>query len=51
MMNSYQDKKELFEMHYNIRVVLNNPIVPIFDFPELCLTRVIRTSKEIKFLL
>ncbi len=34
-------------MHYNVRVVLNNPIDPRFNFPESYLAHVIRTSREI----
>jgi hypothetical protein len=34
----YKDKEEPFNMHYNIRVVLNNPIDPMFYFPVIFLT-------------
>ncbi len=50
IINSYQDKKVLFRMHYYNRVVLNNPMDPKCYFPELYLENVIRTNKEIKFL-
>ena len=30
----YQYKGELFNMHYHIKVVLHNPIDPMFNFPE-----------------
>ncbi len=43
-------KGELFKMHYHIKVVLHNPIDPMFDFPEIFFSRVIRTNDEIKFL-
>ncbi len=36
-LNLYQDKKEFFDVHYNIRVVLKNPIDPMFNTPELFL--------------
>jgi hypothetical protein len=29
-------------MHYHIRVLLNNPIDPMFNFPEMFLTHVIK---------
>ncbi len=35
-------------MHYRIRVVLNSPIDPMFNYPEIFLSNVIKTSKEIK---
>ncbi len=37
-------------MHYNIRVVLNNLTDPMCNFPQLLLTNVIRTSKEINYM-
>ena len=50
IINLYQDKIELFRMHYYIKVVLNNAIDPRFNCPEIFLSRVIRKNKEIKFL-
>jgi hypothetical protein len=47
----YQDKRELYITHYYIKNVLNNPIDPILDSPEICLQHVIKTNKEIKHLL
>ncbi len=47
----YQDKEELFKMHYHIKVVLHNPIDPMFNFPEIFFSSVIRTSDEIKLLI
>jgi hypothetical protein len=49
-MNFYQDKKELFNAHYNIKVVLNNPIDPMFNLPEIGLCHVFKSSKDIKIL-
>ena len=46
----YQYKGELFKIHYHLKVVLHNPIDPIFNFPELLFSRVIRTNHEINFL-
>ena len=46
----YQDKKELFESHYFIKVVLNNPIDREYNFPELNLLHIIKTNNEINFL-
>ncbi len=51
IMNLCQNEKELFNKHNYIRVVLNNPIDRIFNFPETFLSHVIKTSKEIKHLL
>jgi hypothetical protein len=50
IINLYKNKKELFKKHYYIRVVLNNPINTIFNFPEIFLSNVIKTSKDIKIL-
>ena len=46
----YQDKKELFELHYYIKVVLNNPIDREYNFPELNLLHIIKSNNEINFL-
>jgi hypothetical protein len=46
----YQDKKELFESHYFIKVVLNNPIDREYNFPELNLLHIIKSNNEINFL-
>ena len=46
IMTFYQDKRELFQMHYYIKVVLHNPIDPMFNFPEIFFSSVIRTSDE-----
>ena len=46
----HKDKRELFRMHYYIKVVLNHSIDTRFNFPELILLIVIRTKKETKFL-
>jgi hypothetical protein len=46
----YQDKEELFKMHYHIKVVLHNPIDPMFNFPEIFFSSVIRTKDEIYIL-
>ena len=47
----YKDKRELFESHYYIKVVLNNPIDRQYNFPEIFFSSVIRTSDEIKLLI
>ncbi len=49
IINLYQEKKQ-FRMHNYIRVVLNKPMDPKFNFPELYLENIIRTNKGIKFL-
>ena len=42
----YQDKQELFQSHYYIKVVLNNPIEREYNFPELNLFHIIKTRKK-----
>ncbi len=49
-MTFYQDKNELHNTHYYIRVVLNNSIDPMFNLPEIFLSHVLKTNKENKFL-
>ena len=46
----YQDKKELFKEHYYIKVILHSPIDPMYNFPQIFFSQVIRTRDEIKFL-
>jgi len=46
----YKDKRELFESHYYIKVVLNNPIDREYNFPEIFFSHVIKTDREINFL-
>ncbi len=49
-MNFYQEKKELFNTHFYIKVVLNNAIDSTFNLPEMFLYHAIKTSKDIKIL-
>jgi hypothetical protein len=56
IMNLYQDKKELFKFQYALlyQSCLNNPIDPMLSnvsFTRNILSHVIKTNKEIKFLL
>ena len=46
----YKDKRELFESHYYIKVVLNNPIDREFNFPVLNLLHIIKSKNIINFL-
>ena len=46
----YKNNKEVFNMYYHIKVVLNHQINPSYNSPQLILTRVIQTNQEIKYL-
>ncbi len=50
ILNLYKDNKDLVKTHHHVRVVLNKPIDPMFNFTELVLTNVTRTDKEIEYL-
>ena len=45
----YQDKQELFQSHYYIKVVLNNPIERKYNFPELILFNILKQEKKLIF--
>ena len=47
----YKSNQEIFNMYNHIKVVLNHPIGRnSFNSPRLFLTRVIKTTQEIKYL-
>ena len=47
----YKSNQEIFNMYNHIKVVLNHPISRnSFNSPRLFLTRVIKTTQEIKYL-
>jgi hypothetical protein len=46
-MTFYQEKKELFSTHYYIKVLSNNPIDPMFNFPEVVLSHVLEKIKKL----
>ncbi len=41
IINLYKDNRDLLKTHYHIRVVLKNPIDPMFNCTELVLTNII----------
>ena len=48
--NLWKTQREIFNIYYHVKVILNHPINPDFNFPRLNLTRVIQTKQEIKYL-
>ena len=48
--NLWKTQKEIFNIYYHVKVILNHPINQDFNFPRLSLTRVIQTTQEIKYL-
>ncbi len=42
-----QDKEELLNTHYSIRVVLNNSIDPMLNLPEIFLSHVLKNRKNL----
>jgi hypothetical protein len=48
--NLFKDNRDLLKTHYHVKVVLNDPIDPIFNRTELVLSDDIRTDKEIEYL-
>ncbi len=50
IINLHKNKKERFKKYYYIRDVLNNPIDPIFNFPEIFLSIFLKASRDIEIL-
>ena len=48
--NLWKTQREIFNIYYHVKVILNHPINPDFNFPRLNLTRVIQSTQEIKYL-
>jgi hypothetical protein len=46
----YKNNKEMFNMYYHIKIVLNQPIHQMFNNPQLILTRIIQTNYEIIYI-
>ena len=48
--NLWKTQREVFNIYYHVKVILNHPINQDFNFPRLNLTRVIQTKQERKYL-
>ena len=46
----HKNNKDIFNMYYHIKVILNHQINPSYNSQQLILTRVIQTNQEIKYL-